>query len=49
MNNAHFTLAYWCLLVAAMLPIVCAGIAKSGTLACPCVRAATTTTTPGRG
>jgi len=24
----HFTLAYWCVLVAAMLPIVCAGISK---------------------
>lgn len=28
---AHFTLAYWCVLVAALLPIVCAGIAKWGT------------------
>lgn len=27
---ARFTLAYWCVLVAALLPIVCAGIAKSG-------------------
>jgi uncharacterized MAPEG superfamily protein len=35
MNNAHFTLAYWCLLVAALLPIVCAGIAKSGTFSIP--------------
>jgi len=26
----HFTIAYWCVLVVAMLPIVCAGIAKSG-------------------
>lgn len=25
-----FTLAYWCVLVAALLPIVCAGIAKWG-------------------
>ena len=25
-----FTIAYWCVLVAAVLPIVCAGIAKSG-------------------
>jgi uncharacterized MAPEG superfamily protein len=30
MNNVHFTLAYWCLLVAAILPVICAGIAKSG-------------------
>jgi uncharacterized MAPEG superfamily protein len=35
MNNAHFTLAYWCLLVAAMLPVICAGIAKSGTFSLP--------------
>lgn len=27
---AHFTVAYWCVLVAALLPIVCAGIAKYG-------------------
>ena len=26
----HFTLAYWCVLAAALLPIVCAGIAKAG-------------------
>ena len=25
-----FTIAYWCVLVAAVLPVVCAGIAKSG-------------------
>lgn len=30
MNTAHFTLAYWCVLVAALLPIVCAGLAKTG-------------------
>lgn len=30
MNIPHFTLAYWCVLLAALLPIVCAGIAKSG-------------------
>lgn len=30
MNITHFTLAYWCILVAALLPIACAGIAKSG-------------------
>jgi uncharacterized MAPEG superfamily protein len=28
----HFTLAYWCILVVALLPIVCAGIAKYGTM-----------------
>ena len=27
---AHFTLAYWCVLVAALLPYVCASLAKSG-------------------
>lgn len=31
MTFARFTFAYWCLLVAAMLPIICAGIAKYGT------------------
>ena len=30
MISAHFTIAYWCVLLAALLPIVCAGIAKSG-------------------
>ena len=30
MTSAGFTLAYWCILVAALLPIVCAGIAKFG-------------------
>ena len=30
MSPAHFTIAYWCVLIAALLPIVCAGIAKSG-------------------
>lgn len=30
MQNVHFTVAYWCVLVVAVLPIVCAGIAKSG-------------------
>jgi len=30
MPTPHFTLAYWCVLVAALLPIVCAGIAKWG-------------------
>jgi uncharacterized MAPEG superfamily protein len=35
MTFARFTLAYWCLLVAAMLPIICAGIAKSGMFRIP--------------
>lgn len=26
---AHFTIAYWCVLVAALLPMVCSSIAKS--------------------
>jgi uncharacterized MAPEG superfamily protein len=39
MTFAHFTIAYWCVLVAAFLPIVCAGIAKSGML----------TTSPAKG
>lgn len=30
MQIAHFTVAYWCVLVVALLPIVCAGIAKGG-------------------
>ena len=30
MTLPHFTVAYWCVLVAAVLPIVCAGIAKYG-------------------
>ncbi|APW42391.1 MAPEG family protein [Rhodoferax saidenbachensis] len=30
MPYAHFTLAYWCVLVAALLPIACAGLAKYG-------------------
>jgi uncharacterized MAPEG superfamily protein len=32
MTFARFTIAYWCVLVAALLPIVCAVIAKYGTL-----------------
>jgi uncharacterized MAPEG superfamily protein len=28
MNNAHFTIAYWCVLIAALLPIGCAALAK---------------------
>lgn len=35
MSVARFTLAYWCVLVAALLPIVCAGIAKWGTFSTP--------------
>lgn len=31
----HFTVAYWCVLAAAMLPILCAGIAKWGTFKTP--------------
>ena len=27
---ARFTVAYWCVLVAALLPLVCAGLAKCG-------------------
>jgi hypothetical protein len=30
MTFLGFTIAYWCVLVAAILPVVCAGIAKSG-------------------
>lgn len=30
MQTAHFTLAHWCLLVAALLPVACAGLAKAG-------------------
>ena len=30
MHVAHFTVAYWCVLVAALLPLVCAGVAKFG-------------------
>lgn len=35
MQYAHFTVAYWCVLIAAILPIVCAGIAKSGRIGVP--------------
>lgn len=35
MTVARFTLAYWCVLVAALLPIVCAGIAKWGAFGKP--------------
>lgn len=30
MPNVHFTIAYWCLLISAILPIGCAGLAKAG-------------------
>ncbi len=30
MQHIHFTLAHWCLLVAALLPIACSGLAKAG-------------------
>jgi uncharacterized MAPEG superfamily protein len=30
--TTQFSLAHWCVLVAALLPIVCAGIAKSGAI-----------------
>lgn len=30
MTYARFTVAYWCIFVAALLPMVCAGIAKYG-------------------
>jgi hypothetical protein len=33
--TAHFSLAYWCVLIAALMPIVCAGIAKSGAFSTP--------------
>ena len=35
MTGHHFTIAYWCVLVAALLPIVCAGLAKSGKMTTP--------------
>jgi uncharacterized MAPEG superfamily protein len=28
--QTHFTIAYWCILVAALLPLACAWLAKSG-------------------
>ncbi|WP_440108938.1 MAPEG family protein [Acidovorax sp. BL-A-41-H1] len=31
MHVARFTVAYWCVLIAALLPIACAWLAKSGT------------------
>jgi uncharacterized MAPEG superfamily protein len=35
MPYAYFSLAYWCVFVAAVLPIVCAGIAKWGMFTTP--------------
>jgi len=35
MTFARFTIAYWCVLVAAILPIVCAAIAKYGMMSTP--------------
>jgi uncharacterized MAPEG superfamily protein len=35
MTFARFTLAYWCVLIAALLPIICAGIAKWGMMGTP--------------
>jgi len=35
MGYAKFTFAYWCLLVAALLPLCCAWLAKSGTFRKP--------------
>jgi uncharacterized MAPEG superfamily protein len=35
MTMVRFTLAYWCVLVVALLPIVCAGIAKWGMFGTP--------------
>jgi uncharacterized MAPEG superfamily protein len=35
MPTVSFSLAYWCVLVAALLPIVCAGIAKWGMFTTP--------------
>ncbi|CAN5488414.1 MAPEG family protein [soil metagenome] len=34
-NETHFTVAYWCVLIAALLPILCAGLAKYGTIGKP--------------
>jgi uncharacterized MAPEG superfamily protein len=32
---SSFTVAYWCVLVMALMPVVCAGIAKSGMMGTP--------------
>lgn len=38
MTYARFTVAYWCLLAAALLPIACAALAKWGTMTTPANR-----------
>ena len=35
MHVARFTVAYWCVLIAALLPMACAWLAKSGTFGKP--------------
>lgn len=35
MTFARFTIAYWCVLIAALLPIACAGLAKYGMMGTP--------------
>ena len=35
MPYPHFTIAYWCVLAAALLPIACAALAKSGQMTRP--------------
>ena len=35
MTFARFTIAYWCVLVAAIMPVICAGIAKYGMMNTP--------------
>jgi uncharacterized MAPEG superfamily protein len=35
MTFARFTIAYWCVFIAALLPVVCAGLAKYGTFGQP--------------
>ena len=46
---ARFTVAYWCVLVAALLPIVCAWIAKAAPWASRPLRVAMTTATRAAG
>ena len=35
MTYARFTIAYWCVLIAALLPIACAALAKYGMMSTP--------------
>ncbi len=35
MTFARFTIAYWCVLIAALLPLACAGLAKYGMMTMP--------------